>query len=69
MLLSQTTRDLVDVEASDLGEHRLKDLLEPQRLFQLGSEEFPPLKTLDWTNLPVQATPLIGRERELAEAR
>ncbi len=68
VLLSQTTRDLVDVEASDLGEHRLKDLLEPQRLFQLGREEFPPLKTLDWTNLPVQSTPLIGRERELIEA-
>src|SRR5262245_63628162 len=68
VLLSQTTRDLVNVEAADLGEHRLKDLLEPQRLFQLGSEEFPPLKTLDWTNLPVQATPLIGREQELADA-
>src|SRR5262245_49802445 len=68
VLLSQTTRDLVDVETSDLGEHRLKDLLEPQRLFQLGTEEFAPLKTLDWTNLPVQTTPLIGRARELAEA-
>ena len=68
VLLSQTTRDLVDAEATDLGEHRLKDLLQPQRLFQLGSEQFPPLKTLDWTNLPVQTTPLIGRERELAEA-
>ena len=68
VLLTQPTRELVDVQASDLGEHRLKDLLEPQRLFQLGSDEFPPLKTLDWTNLPVQATPLVGRERELAEA-
>ena len=68
MLLTQPTRELVDVQASDLGEHRLKDLLEPQRLFQIGREEFPPLKTLDWTNLPVQATPLVGRERELAEA-
>ena len=68
VLLTQPTRELVDVQASDLGEHRLKDLLEPQRLFQLGREEFPPLKTLDWTNLPVQATPLVGRERELAEA-
>jgi predicted ATPase len=68
ILLTQPTRELVDVEVSDLGEHRLKDLLEPQRLFQIGSEEFPPLKTLDWTNLPVQATPLVGRERELAEA-
>jgi predicted ATPase len=68
VLLTQTTRELVNVQVSDLGEHRLKDLLEPQRLFQLGSGEFPPLKTLDWTNLPVQATPLVGRERELAEA-
>ena len=68
VLLSQPTRDLVEVDVRDLGEHRLKDLLEPQRLFQLGGEEFPPLKTLDRTNLPVQPTPLVGRERELAEA-
>jgi predicted ATPase len=68
VLLTQPTRELVDVQASDLGEHRLKDLLEPQRLFQLGTESFPPLKTLDWTNLPVQATPLVGREEELADA-
>jgi predicted ATPase len=68
VLLSQPTRELVDVDARDLGEHRLKDLLEPQRLFQLGTEDFPPLKTLDWTNLPVQPTPLVGREQELADA-
>jgi predicted ATPase len=68
ILLTQPTRELVDIQVSDLGEHRLKDLLEPQRLFQIGTEEFPPLKTLDWTNLPVQATTLVGRERELAEA-
>src|SRR5262245_35472607 len=68
VLLSQTTRELVDVEVTDLGEHRLKDLLKQQRLDQLGAEPFPALKTLDSTNLPVQATPLIGRERELSEA-
>jgi predicted ATPase len=68
VLLSQSTREVAGVEARDLGEHRLKDLLEPQRLFQLGTEDFPPLKTLDWTNLPVQATPLVGREQELADA-
>jgi predicted ATPase len=68
VLLSQPTRELVDVDVRDLGEHRLKDLLEPQRLFQLGTEDFPPLKTLDWTNLPVQPTPLVGREQELADA-
>jgi predicted ATPase len=68
VLLSRTTCDLIDADVLDLGEHRLKDLLEPQRLYQLGSQTFPPLKTLNWTNLPVQATPLVGREDELAEA-
>jgi len=70
VLLSQTTRELLDdgFELRDLGEHRLKDLSAPQRLFQLGDGEFPPLKTLYQTNLPVQPTPLVGRERELAEA-
>src|SRR4029450_1607766 len=52
VLLSQPTRDLVDVSARDLGEHRLKDLLEPQRLYQLGTNESPPLRTLNWTSLP-----------------
>ena len=70
VVLSQTTRDLLDetFELRDLGEHRLKDLSAPQRLFQLGSGEFPALKTLHQTNLPVQPALLVGRERELAEA-
>jgi predicted ATPase len=50
---------------SKLGSHRLKDLIEPQPLYQLGEGEFPPLKTLYQTNLPVQPTPLVGREAEL----
>jgi class 3 adenylate cyclase len=67
VLLSQATRDLVEVPTRDLGEHRLKDLTAPQRLHQLlvaGSpDEFPPPRTLDAaaTNLPVQPTPLVGR--------
>jgi predicted ATPase/class 3 adenylate cyclase len=69
ILLSQATRDLLDPRFAvrDLGEHRLKDLSAPQRLYQLGDGEFPPLKALHQTNLPIQATPLIGRERELEE--
>ena len=47
--------------------HRLKDLAAPERLYQLGEDEFPPLKSVDQTNLPVQPTPFVGRERELAE--
>ena len=79
VLVSQTARDLVEQDLPealalrDLGEHRLRDLTGSQRIFQLVAEgldrEFPPPSTLDNrpTNLPPQATPLIGRERELAE--
>jgi predicted ATPase/class 3 adenylate cyclase len=75
VLVSESTRALLDdrFRLRDLGEHRLKDLSVPQRLYQLHIEgaptEFPPLKTLDNrpTNLPVQPNPLIGRGRELEE--
>jgi predicted ATPase/class 3 adenylate cyclase len=81
VLLSASTRELVEGELPegvglrDLGEHRLKDLTSPQRLSQLVvdgiPDEFPALRTLENRpmNLPVQATPLIGRERELAAVR
>jgi predicted ATPase/class 3 adenylate cyclase len=79
VLLSQTTRDLVErdlpdgVSLRDLGAHRLKDLLHPSHLFELVVSglpaDFPPLKTLDThhNNLPLQPTPLIGREQEVTE--
>ena len=68
VLISQATRDLVGAEElRDLGEHRLKDLTAPERIYQLGDHDFPPLKSIDRTNLPVTATPLVGRETELAE--
>ena len=63
--LSQATVDLAGVDVRDLGLHRLKDLSAPERLFQLGTEDFPPLKTLHETNLPIPATPFLGREREV----
>jgi predicted ATPase len=53
----------------DLGEHRLKDLSAPERIFQLGGADFAPLKTLHQTNLPVPATAFLGRDHELAEVR
>jgi predicted ATPase len=70
VLLSETTRQLLDatVPLRDLGDHRLKDLSAPQRLYQLGNRDFPPPRTLYRTNLPIQPTPLVGRERELEEA-
>jgi predicted ATPase len=69
VVLSQSTHDLVDQRGGlrDLGEHRLKDLAAPIRLYQLGEGEFPPLASLYRTNLPVPATPFLGREYELHE--
>jgi predicted ATPase/class 3 adenylate cyclase len=72
----ELVRDLLPagVTLRDLGEHRLRDLIRPERVFQLVgpglAEAFPPLKTLSSlpNNLPAQRTPLIGRERELALA-
>jgi len=54
-----------DVALVDLGEHRLKDLATPERIYQLGDGVFPPLKALSASNLPVPTTPFLGREAEL----
>jgi len=78
ILLSQATSALVEqslpdgVQLQDLGEHRLKDLRRPSHLFQLVvaglPSAFPLLHTLDSrpNNLPIEPTPFIGREREVA---
>jgi predicted ATPase len=54
---------------TDLGEHRLRDLGERQRVFQVGGVKFAPLRSLDAapTNLPVQTTTLVGRQLLIAE--
>jgi predicted ATPase/class 3 adenylate cyclase len=79
VLLSLPTQELVrdqlptQTSLRDLGEHRLKDLFRPERVFQLLApelpSEFPPLRTLEAyrNNLPLQPTPLIGREKEVSE--
>ncbi|HEY0416544.1 MAG TPA: tetratricopeptide repeat protein [Gaiellaceae bacterium] len=74
VLVSETTALLLDgVALRDLGLHRLKDLLEPIRLYQLEMEglpgEFPPLRSLHRSNLPTATWPLLGREPELAKIR
>jgi predicted ATPase/class 3 adenylate cyclase/DNA-binding CsgD family transcriptional regulator len=78
VLLSQAICSLVEqdlpegISLRDLGEHRLKDLGRPMRLFQLviadRPADFPPLHTLESfpNNLPVQPTPFLGREDEVA---
>jgi hypothetical protein len=59
----------------NLGQHRLRDLAETERVFQLAHpelrEKFPPLKSLSnfRQNLPFQLTSFIGRERERETVR
>jgi predicted ATPase/class 3 adenylate cyclase len=77
ILLSHPTYDLVrdnlppGITVKDRGEHRLKDLQRPERIFEILVVDlpsgFPPLKTLDNrpNNLPIQRSPLIGRGKEL----
>ena len=68
VLVSAATTSLLDSnDLRDLGEHRLKDLSASERIYQLGDRDFPPLKSLHQTNLPIPATPFLGRERELSE--
>ncbi|MBI3746183.1 MAG: hypothetical protein HY264_06595 [Chloroflexi bacterium] len=80
VLVSETVRGLAggslpdELGLVDLGSHRLRDLREPERLYQLAApgleEAFPPLATIDArpNNLPTQLTSFVGRAEELAEA-
>ncbi|MCC7103813.1 MAG: adenylate/guanylate cyclase domain-containing protein [Chloroflexi bacterium] len=79
VLVSQAACDLIrnalpeDVDLRDMGEHRLRDLIHPERLYQVMTADlptdFPALRYVQarLTNLPVPPTTFIGRERELAE--
>jgi predicted ATPase/class 3 adenylate cyclase len=67
-------RGLAGLAFTDLGEHRLKDLPEPQRLLQLQvpglPERFPPIRSMQPpTNLPHRVRALVGRSREVEELR
>jgi predicted ATPase/class 3 adenylate cyclase len=74
ILVAGSTNVLIDgLELVDLGRHRLKDLSDPEHLFQVAVEgielDFPPLRTVDSApgNLPVQATSFIGRDADVQE--
>ena len=81
VLLSAATADLVrptladGIDLIDLGAHRLKDLLQPEHIYQLAvpwlPTAFPPIKSLDRQphNLPAQPTPLVGREDAVVRVR
>ena len=80
-LLSQATRNLVcdslpeGVDLRELGAHRLKDLEQPEQVFQLRHpglpSSFPPIRSLSNhpNNLPQQVSSFIGRQRELAAVK
>ncbi len=67
VLVSEATARLLGTQTlHDLGEHRLKDIPGSQRLFQVGDAAFPPLRTMDASNLPVAPSRLIGRRANVA---
>jgi predicted ATPase/class 3 adenylate cyclase len=80
IVVSDAVRSLVTPDLGEgislrgLGNHRLKDLREPQPLCQVVADglrlEFPPLRSLDArpNNLPTQLTSFVGRDKELAES-
>jgi predicted ATPase/class 3 adenylate cyclase len=79
ILLTQTVQQLsrgalpAGADLRDLGEHRLRDLLEPEHVYQLLHPDVPatfaPLNSLDTRphNLPRQSTPFLGREQQVGE--
>jgi len=81
ILLSATTARLVqegitgETGLRDLGQHHLKDLQQPEQVFQLThptlAADFPALRSLESlpNNLPIQLTSFIGREKEMAEVK
>jgi predicted ATPase/class 3 adenylate cyclase len=81
VLLSGAAYELVKSEAphdmrfTELGLHRLKDLAQPERVWQVTAKdlqaEFPRLNSLDAlpNNLPIQVTSFRGRERDLEELK
>lgn len=81
ILLSNASAELLraelphDASLRDVGEHRLKGLLNPEHLWQVLApglaRNFPPIASLNGVpnNLPLQLTTFVGREREITEVR
>jgi len=81
LIVSEATRALIEhslpagARLRDLGKHRLKDILQPEHLYDLIIDglpaEFPPPRTLEArpNNLPLQLTSFVGREDQIGEIR
>lgn len=75
VVVSEITRRLAEPDCTDdfvdLGEHRLKDLADPERLYQVSAAglpaQFPPLRAVDAvrTNLPQSLTSFVGRDDDV----
>lgn len=80
-VLSGSTYELIQdrlpsgVTVVDMGPHRLRDLIRPERVYQLNVDglesSFPPLQSLDAVpnNLPIQLTEFVGRETDIETAQ
>ena len=81
VLVSASTRELAhnDLPSGtslvELGSQRLKDLTEPEEVWQLNTPGlptvFPPLRSLDAlpNNLPIQRTTFVGRDHDVAQVK
>jgi predicted ATPase len=81
IVLSETTAKLVEPSLNgaaafvDLGQHQLKDLQEPERVYQLARQglmaDFPPLRSAGGrpNNLPSEVKTFVGRQAELDRVR
>src|SRR5262249_15828983 len=78
VLLSGATSELIrgsSIEVVDLGSHQLRDLGQPERVFQVLDPklvpEFPALRAYDAsvTNLPLQVTTFIARDDDVADVK
>ena len=79
ILLSATVADLSgqhlpkDINLQDLGEHQLKGMVRPERIYQVIAPDlpavFPPLasQAAPRHNLPAPPTPLVGRQQEMTD--
>lgn len=70
ILVTDVVRSAAGVDGIDLGEHALRDLAQPIRLWQLGDGEFPLLRTgAVRSNLPSPPTRLVDRENDISQVR
>ena len=70
ILLSAASAELVpEMEMIDLGQHRLKGIATPVRVFQIGRREFPTLRTPRERagNIPTEINEFVGRGKEISD--